>query len=82
MRLIVALLVFVQAGVRDRIVLGDTSGSNMGKLPVRLKEVVYTLSPFEQVPENHLWPLVATVFIVSAVSAQHISFCSPFSRLC
>ena len=27
----------------------------MGKVPIRLKEVVYTLSPFEQSVMNGLW---------------------------
>lgn len=29
--------------------------TNMGKVPIRLKEVVYTLSPFEQNVMGGLW---------------------------
>ncbi|PSC72192.1 SUMO-activating enzyme subunit 1B-1 [Micractinium conductrix] len=32
-----------------------SSGGTMGKMPIRLKEVVYTLSPFEQSVMNGLW---------------------------
>lgn len=53
----------------------------MGKVPVRLKEVVYTLSPFEQNVMSGLWKDLPhkTAHYMAKVRVK--SRCSPFQPL-
>lgn len=44
----------------------------MGKVPIRLKEVVYTLSPFEQNVMSGLWKDVSSKIMHQVKEVSHL----------